>query len=83
MKSKTNIMKLRKVYGKHKWPKLEEATRFYNVKADNSRFHDSMYDVEMTIKVFERMLKREKTNKYIHDFLYKENYSYINYDYVY
>ena len=83
MKSNTNIMKLRMVYGKHKWPKLEEAVKFYHVQSDNSKFHDSMYDVEMTIKVFEKMLTLDKTNKYIYDFLYKPMYHYINYDNVF
>ena len=84
MKSNTNIMKLRMIRGKHKWPKLEEAVAFYKIRNTNtSRFHDSMYDVEMTIAVFEKMLYNSKTSNYIHDFLYKPDYSYINYDYYY
>lgn len=53
MKSNTDIIKLppQRVGTRYKQPKLEEATRFYRIPSNNNRFHDSMYDVEMRIKV--------------------------------
>ena len=62
MKSNTDIIKLppQRVGTRYKWPKLEEATRFYRIPSNNNRFHDSMYDVEMRIKVFKAMLKHER-----------------------
>lgn len=81
MKSNTDIIKLppQRVGTRYKWPKLEEATRFYRIPSNNSRFHDSMYDVEMTIEVFKAMLKNEKGNKLIKEFLFNPTYSYREY----
>lgn len=81
MKSNTDIIKLppQRVGTRYKWPKLEEATRFYRIPSNNSRFHDSMYDVEMTIEVFKAMLKHEKGNKLIKEFLFNPTYSYREY----
>lgn len=81
MKSNTDIIKLppQRVGTRYKWPKLEEATRFYKISSNNSRFHDSMYDVEMTIEIFKAMLKHEKGNKLIKEFLFNPTYSYREY----
>jgi DNA polymerase III epsilon subunit-like protein len=44
--------------GKWKWPKLREAVNFYGIKADETQYHGSKYDVEMTLKIFMEMLRR-------------------------
>lgn len=81
MKSNTDIIKLapQHVGTKYKWPKLEEAVKFYKISSDNNKFHNSMYDVEMTIEVFKAMLKHKKGRELIEEFLFDPNYSYKSY----
>ncbi|WP_300345102.1 3'-5' exonuclease [Fusobacterium sp.] len=78
MKSNTDIIKLPSQHkgALYKWPKLEEATQFYKISSTNDRFHDSMYDVEMTIEVFKSMLDNEKGRELIKEFLFDRDYSY-------
>lgn len=78
MKSNTDIIKLppQRIGTKYKWPKLEEATQFYQISTDKNMFHDSMYDVEMTIEVFKAMLENRVGRELIEEFLYNPNYSY-------
>lgn len=78
MKSNTDIIKLPSQHKGvlYKWPKLEEATHFYKILSNNNNFHDSMYDVEMTIEVFKAMLNCDKGNKLIKKFLFDIDYSY-------
>ena len=41
-----------------KWPKLHEAARRYGVEYDPSLFHDSLYDAQITARIFDLMLQR-------------------------
>lgn len=45
-------------YG-NKWPKLNETANFYNIKLDEKRLHESLYDVEITAKIFYRMWQKQ------------------------
>lgn len=77
MMTNTTIVKAKRFRkGKYKWPKLEEAARYYRIKTRKNRLHDSLYDVELTIKIFERMLRHPVGRDYVLNFLYK-NRNYI------
>lgn len=39
-----------------KWPKLSETCTKYEVTMDEDRLHESIYDVEMTVEIFKRMV---------------------------
>lgn len=56
MRANSKIINLKNIKGGCKFPKLIETTEFYQIHSDEEKFHDSMYDVKMTIKVFEAML---------------------------
>lgn len=76
MLTNTSIVKAKRFKnGKYKWPKLEEAASYYNIPISHDKLHDSLYDVQLTINVFEKMLVHHKGNEYIKDFLFKnKNY---------
>lgn len=40
-----------------KWPKLEETARYYKIKIDNNQFHNSEYDTEICLKIFQKMFQ--------------------------
>lgn len=63
MRANSKIINLKNIRGACKPPKLVEATEFYQIYSDESKFHDSMYDVEMTIKVFKAMLTYNTTTR--------------------
>lgn len=73
MKKNTNVVKTgwNDYHQTYKWPKLEEAAKFYKLDIDESKFHGSLYDVEITYEVFKCMLKREDCLKSIDKFLEK------------
>jgi DNA polymerase III epsilon subunit-like protein len=58
MKSNVDILKLEflKSRNYYKYPSLKEAARHYQVPYDDGKFHDSLYDTEITVSVFKRML---------------------------
>lgn len=72
----------------YKWPKLIETAEYYNVNLEPDKFHDSMYDVEITVKVFEKMLHARIPEHFNHEvpacliknFLYKKGYHYVDFD---
>lgn len=58
MHSNTNRVCIPNTYG-YKWPKLNETAEFYGIKLDESKLHMSLYDVEITAKIFYKMWKKE------------------------
>lgn len=40
-----------------KWPTLQETARYYELDFNNSEAHDSLYDVLITAKVFQKMME--------------------------
>lgn len=71
MRANARIINLTNIRGGCKPPRLSEATDFYQIYSDEEKFHDSMYDVEMTIKVFEAMLTYNRTTRrLIEEFLF-------------
>jgi len=62
MKKGTNICKIPQkadVPNKYKWPKLIELAKFCGIEFDENKFHDSIYDVEITRKCFIHMMENE------------------------
>ena len=49
MKSSTNYCKLKNEYG-NKWPSLSELATKLNIRIDESKFHDALYDCDITKK---------------------------------
>lgn len=77
MLTNTSIVKAKRFRnGKYKWPKLEEAAEYFNVGINHENLHDSLYDVKLTVKVFESMLKHRRGKEYTKRFLI-ENKSYL------
>ncbi|MBN2694280.1 3'-5' exonuclease [bacterium] len=63
MKNNIEILKLKAIGKKnYKWPTLEECATFYNVDFDKNSFHNSLYDVEITLDVLERMLNHKEAS---------------------
>lgn len=59
--------------GKVKWPKLIEAAKYYNIKVNENEFHDSLYDVKITLEVFKKMFNHPVGNLYIKEFIYNNS----------
>jgi DNA polymerase III alpha subunit (gram-positive type) len=64
MKSTTDLCSIRNSgfsskQGGYKWPKLIELATKLNINLDNSNFHDSAYDVEITKQCFLALIKRD------------------------
>ena len=62
MKSTTELCNIQKSgfsskYGGYKWPKLVELATKLNINLDNSNFHDSEYDVEITKQCFLKLIE--------------------------
>lgn len=59
MMTNTNIVKCSyNEYRKQwKWPKLNETAKFYGIELQESRLHESIYDVEVTVQIFKEMMK--------------------------
>ena len=62
MKLNTNIVKAKLIkYGddvKWKYPTLAETANFYKINLNSSRLHSSLYDVQVTKAIFEKMIKK-------------------------
>jgi len=58
MKVNTGVVSTRYLEWKneYKWPTLAETAHHYGVSTNEFTFHESMSDVEITLKIFERML---------------------------
>lgn len=71
MKATTGILKIPNTrgYGGYKYPKLIEAAQYYGIKLQEERFHDSDYDVEITVKIFKHLCKNENEKVKIINFL--------------
>ena len=59
-------------YGTYKWPKLMECARFYNIPMEETRLHESFYDVIITFRVFYKMIKNPLGKTKIFNFLEKK-----------
>lgn len=68
-----DIVKIMSTYG-YKWPKLMECANYYSIEIEDEKLHNSMYDVEVMVKVFFRMRKREVSKHRIERFI-KNNIS--------
>lgn len=62
-----------RIYGDYgyKWPKLMECADHYNIKIEDEKLHNSMYDVEVMVKVFFRMRKHNIASDRIMRFIDK------------
>ncbi len=40
-----------------KWPKLMETAKYYEIPILENRLHESMYDVELTLSIFKKMME--------------------------
>lgn len=45
-------------YGDYKYPSLFETANYYNIDIDRKRLHESSYDCELVMKIFEKMLEK-------------------------
>lgn len=66
------VVNIEDEYGRVKWPKLMECAKYYNIKLDEDRLHESMYDVIIMARVFYCMFKKSATQKRILDFILNE-----------
>jgi len=62
MKENTRKVKARWIDSKNdwKWPTLEETANYYRISIERNRLHDSLYDVELTAKIFMIMLRNDE-----------------------
>ena len=59
MLATTNILKIPNQYRRgYKYPKLMEVAEYYNIELEEDKLHDSDYDVELTVKIFEKLCQR-------------------------
>lgn len=45
-----------------KFPRLDEAANYFGIQSDETSLHNSLYDTQITLKVFEEALKRYSNN---------------------
>lgn len=60
MKSNTNIVKTAFLEWKkeYKWPTLKETADYYGISVNADLLHNSMVDVEITAKIFQKMINK-------------------------
>jgi DNA polymerase-3 subunit epsilon len=70
MLTNTSIVKSKRFRsGKYKWPKLCETASYYNIFIEDSKLHDSYYDVELTVEVFKNMCTHHIAKDYVYNFI--------------
>jgi len=69
MYENTDIVRIMGKNGHYKWPKLDEAARFYGITTDAGSLHDCSYDVFLTYRIFDRMLFFDRTRDRVLKFL--------------
>lgn len=52
MKLNKSILNLKNIVGSPKNPKLMECVEYYNIEYDETKLHNALYDIEMTVKVY-------------------------------
>jgi DNA polymerase III epsilon subunit-like protein len=64
MKSNVDVLRLAcsKARSYYKLPNLRETAHHYEIPYEQSRFHDSLYDTEITVSIFKRMLSLANGN---------------------
>lgn len=67
--SNIDILKIPGKFGKYKWPRLNEAAKFYGIELDEEKWHGSEYDTEICKEIFVAMLKNEETSEIVREFL--------------
>nr|DAX49790.1 MAG TPA: DNA polymerase III subunit alpha [Caudoviricetes sp.] len=67
--SNVEILKIPGKNGKYKWPRLNEAAKYYGIELDENRWHGSEYDTEICKDIFVAMLKNEETSEIVREFL--------------
>lgn len=67
--SNVEILKIPGKNGKYKWPRLNEAAKYYGIELDENRWHGSAYDTEICKDIFVAMLKNKETFEIIKSFL--------------
>lgn len=67
--SNVEILKIPGKNGKYKWPRLNEAAKFYGIELDENRWHGSEYDTEICKKIFVAMFENEETTEIVREFL--------------
>jgi DNA polymerase III epsilon subunit-like protein len=55
-----------------KRPNLDETAEFYKIRIDENKRHESQYDVELTLAVFKKMLKRKASASMLVEWLDKK-----------
>ena len=75
MLATTNILKIPNQYKRrgYKYPKLMEVAEYYNIELEEDKLHDSDYDVELTVKIFEKLCQDEYEKERIKDFLLEDD----------
>lgn len=67
--SNAEILKIPGKNEKYKWPRLNEAAKYYGIELDENRWHESTYDTEICKDIFVAMLKNKETFEIIKSFL--------------
>lgn len=67
--SNIDILKIPGKFGKYKWPRLNEAAKFYGIELDEEKWHGSEYDTEICKKIFVAMFENEETTEIVRKFL--------------
>lgn len=50
-----------------------EVAEYYNIELEEDKLHDSDYDVELTVKIFEKLCQDEYEKERIKDFLLEDD----------
>ena len=58
--SNAEILKIPGKNGKYKWPRLNEAAKYYGIELDENRWHESTYDTEICKDIFVAMFEKKK-----------------------
>jgi DNA polymerase-3 subunit epsilon len=72
MSGNQKIVCARNKRGSIKRPNLDETARFYKIRIDESKRHESQYDIELTFAVFKKMLKRKESAAMLVEWLDKK-----------
>lgn len=77
MLTNVSTVGIKNSYGRNRWPKLLEISKYYGIKFNNNLDLNTLNNIKLNIQIFQKMLKHPKTSIIIRDFIFN-NKSFLN-----
>ena len=77
MLTNVSTVGIKNSYGRNRWPKLFEISKYYGIKLNNNLNLNTLNNIKLNIQIFQKMLKDPKTSIIIREFIFN-NKSFLN-----